>query len=188
MWGSNIVIDERKLDTPNPSNHNRRPDVPDAGYPLPTEDGEPEGAWGETDVGHFNPQQAMIINEGLRRDLLHLEKSRSRDTQLSLHRTTSAWSQKNRKAPRRGAPSVSSTSRSTQPDGPSSSSQPVEAVEEPEVLPEAEDGAAEDEAGEDDFELERFMREGRFEKRVDGEPQKRVGVIFKDLTVKGLGA
>jgi ABC-type multidrug transport system ATPase subunit len=38
------------------------------------------------------------------------------------------------------------------------------------------------------FELDRFMREGHFEKRTDGKSNKKVGVIYKDLTVKGTGS
>lgn len=39
-----------------------------------------------------------------------------------------------------------------------------------------------------DFELDQFMKEGHFEKRVDGQSAKKVGVIFKNLTVKGVGS
>jgi len=40
----------------------------------------------------------------------------------------------------------------------------------------------------DDFELDRFMREGHFEKRTDGRSAKKVGVVYKNLTVKGVGS
>ncbi len=41
----------------------------------------------------------------------------------------------------------------------------------------------------EDFELGDFIREGHFEKRTgDGRSTKKVGVVFKNLTVKGLGA
>ena len=40
---------------------------------------------------------------------------------------------------------------------------------------------------EDDFQLEQFMRDGHLERRDEaGEPTKRVGVVFKNLTVKGV--
>ncbi|KAI0017395.1 ABC-2 type transporter-domain-containing protein [Xylariomycetidae sp. FL0641] len=52
--------------------------------------------------------------------------------------------------------------------------------------------ADEPEAGhaekEDDFELGRFMREGHFEKRTEAGSEKRVGVLYKNLTVKGVGS
>ena len=41
----------------------------------------------------------------------------------------------------------------------------------------------------DEFQLEQFMREGHFEKRTEqGEPTKKLGVIFKNLTVLGVGS
>ncbi|KAI5925375.1 ABC-2 type transporter-domain-containing protein [Camillea tinctor] len=43
------------------------------------------------------------------------------------------------------------------------------------------------EAAEDDFELGKFMRDGHFEKRGKSGFEKRVGVIYKNLTVKGVG-
>ena len=50
---------------------------------------------------------------------------------------------------------------------------PREEVEEPE---------------EDEFELGQFMKEGHFEKRTESGSAKKVGVIYKDLTVKGVAA
>ncbi|KAI1398279.1 ABC-2 type transporter-domain-containing protein [Hypoxylon fuscum] len=41
---------------------------------------------------------------------------------------------------------------------------------------------------EDDFELGKFMRDGHFEKRTEAGSEKRVGVIYKHLTVKGVGS
>lgn len=47
-------------------------------------------------------------------------------------------------------------------------------------------GAAEQE---EDFELSSFMKEGYFEKRTEaGESAKKVGVVYKNLTVKGVGS
>lgn len=40
----------------------------------------------------------------------------------------------------------------------------------------------------DGFELSEFMREGHFEKRVDGRSAKRIGVTWKNLTVRGAGS
>lgn len=47
--------------------------------------------------------------------------------------------------------------------------------------------AAEEKQDEDDFELDEFIREGHFEKRKDGRSAKKVGVVFKNLTVEGVG-
>ncbi|KAI0541535.1 ABC-2 type transporter-domain-containing protein [Xylaria digitata] len=42
--------------------------------------------------------------------------------------------------------------------------------------------------GEDDFELGKFMREGRFERRTEDGSEKRVGVVYRNLSVKGIGS
>ncbi|KAJ4344485.1 ATP-binding cassette transporter snq2 [Didymosphaeria variabile] len=41
---------------------------------------------------------------------------------------------------------------------------------------------------EDDFELGAFMKEGHFEKRKNGQSAKKVGVVWKNLTVRGVGS
>ncbi|KAI8961493.1 ABC-2 type transporter-domain-containing protein [Daldinia sp. FL1419] len=41
---------------------------------------------------------------------------------------------------------------------------------------------------EEEFELGRFMRDGHFEKRTEHGSEKRVGVIYKNLTVKGVAS
>ncbi|KAK5652623.1 hypothetical protein OQA88_10216 [Cercophora sp. LCS_1] len=52
---------------------------------------------------------------------------------------------------------------------------------------EDEDAAASSEEDADDFQLEEFMRDGHFEKRAeDGGSRKKLGVVFKNLTVKGV--
>lgn len=45
----------------------------------------------------------------------------------------------------------------------------------------------EEQDDEDEFELDKFIREGHFEKRKDGRSAKKVGVVFKNLTVEGVG-
>ncbi|KAI0506555.1 ABC-2 type transporter-domain-containing protein [Xylaria bambusicola] len=50
-------------------------------------------------------------------------------------------------------------------------------------------GAAAEAGGDgDDFELGKFMREGRFERRTEEGSEKRVGVVYRNLTVKGIGS
>ncbi|KAI0165993.1 P-loop containing nucleoside triphosphate hydrolase protein [Xylariaceae sp. FL1272] len=46
----------------------------------------------------------------------------------------------------------------------------------------------EDEDEDEDFELGKFIREGRFEKRTEAGSEKRVGVSYRNLTVKGIGS
>ncbi|KAI0905253.1 ABC-2 type transporter-domain-containing protein [Ustulina deusta] len=41
---------------------------------------------------------------------------------------------------------------------------------------------------EDDFDLGKFMREGKFEKRTEAGSEKRVGVVYRNLSVKGIGS
>jgi hypothetical protein len=45
-----------------------------------------------------------------------------------------------------------------------------------------------DENDEDDFELGTFLKDGHFEKRASGRSAKKVGVVYKNLTVQGVGA
>lgn len=52
----------------------------------------------------------------------------------------------------------------------------------------ADAAAKEKEADEGDFQLGDFVKEGHFEKRKDGQSAKRVGVVYKSLTVKGVGS
>lgn len=54
---------------------------------------------------------------------------------------------------------------------------------------ESEAGPEADDESENDFELGEFLRDGRFEKRTpEGDSAKKVGVVWKHLTVKGVGA
>lgn len=59
--------------------------------------------------------------------------------------------------------------------------QAEEEVEEPEEADEDE------EEQDEEFQLDQFMRDGHFEKRIEDRSAKKVGVIWKNLTVKGVG-
>ncbi|KAK3335080.1 ABC-2 type transporter-domain-containing protein [Neurospora tetraspora] len=51
------------------------------------------------------------------------------------------------------------------------------------------DVSSSDRSGDQDFQLEQFMRDGHLEKRNEaGESTKKVGVVFKNLTVKGVSS
>ncbi|EME46118.1 ABC transporter-like protein [Dothistroma septosporum NZE10] len=194
MWGSSV--DERRLtrsDTGNaPTNQWHRGDTHrDAGRNHaalhPTEEVESDedgkdcsgaGTWGETDVGGFNREGAMQDYEALRNNLTHLSKTRSRDTQGNgLRKVATNTSARSRKQSTQGQQGPSRTT----PTNDQSTSQ-----EDRDELGDIEAGPQDDD--EDDFELDRFMKEGHFEKRSDGHSHKKVGVIYKNLTVKGVGS
>lgn len=187
MWGSSV--DERKLgrsetDHSQLNEWHRGDQDPNAGrLNAPHEPEEVEeplddarvGTWGEKDVGRFSEEGALRDFEALRKNLSELERSRSKDTQGSLTRTVSRGSKKsklNRSTTQRSAAPESSAESATPEDLESGKKEEVE-----EGSPTHED--------DDEFVLDDFMREGHFEKRKDGESTKKVGVIFKDFTVKG---
>lgn len=173
MWGSNVGDDRplgRVESGPQKNQWHRGDQDRDADRlhePVETpEGGDQDGTWGERDTGIPSQRMAMADYEALRRDLTLLSKTRSKDTQSSLYRTMSGRR-------RSRAMSRPATRRSATTDGAASEPGDLEA------------GPA-DENGEDDFELGRFMKEGHFEKRTEGGSAKKVGVIYKDLTVKGV--
>jgi len=188
MWGSNVDGDRlRRLESSTPGTlptnqwHTTGDPDPDAqrmhspAYPTEEVDDDDsdesrnarDGTWGERDVGMPSPSEAMQDYEALRKDLTDLDRTKSKDTQMSLKRTVSARSRKSRQMERL-------TTHHT------ASSHP--AASEPGDL----EAAAE--ADEDEFELGQFMRDGHFEKRSEAGSAKKVGVIYKNLTVKGVGS
>jgi ATP-binding cassette subfamily G (WHITE) protein 2 (SNQ2) len=58
---------------------------------------------------------------------------------------------------------------------------------EPDVEVQGDEKPAED-GGDGDFELGDFLKDGHFEKRQEGRTAKKVGVVYKNLTVKGVVA
>ncbi|KXT14830.1 hypothetical protein AC579_4072 [Pseudocercospora musae] len=197
MWGS--TVNERRLarsDSNAPANQwhtvgHGQLDADRMHPPLhPTEEVEESsqfrgnsGTWGETDVGGFDPDQARLDYENLRKDLTTLERTRSKDTQHSLRLTTTRTSQRSRRMNR---PDTRRTeTASTVSDRGAASERRVSTqVTEPEEL----EAGPSEEDDEEEFELEQFMRDGKFERRADGKPLKKVGVIFRDLNVKGIGS
>jgi ABC-type uncharacterized transport system YnjBCD ATPase subunit len=126
------------------------------------------GTWGERDAG-VNQRMALEDFEALRGTLTSLSRTRSgvhSERQGGLSRTVSKIST------RRPAQSRPSTAR------------PHSSVTDDEP---GDIGAAAAEK-EDDFELDQFMREGHFEKRKDGQSAKKVGVVWRNLVVKGTGS
>ncbi|KAI0001405.1 ABC-2 type transporter-domain-containing protein [Xylariaceae sp. FL0662B] len=118
-----------------------------------------DGHWGERDVGGVHEQDAMEELDILRRQLTELHKAKTRDTQASRRRSEAA---------------EDLSRRHTRQTAGGHTDSGVVGV----------DGDKE----EGDFELGTFMRDGHFERRAESGSAKRVGVIYKNLTVKGVGS
>jgi ATP-binding cassette, subfamily G (WHITE), member 2, SNQ2 len=132
------------------------------------------GTWGERDVGGpVNTLEAYGEYEALRKELtnISLQRTGGRDSSATKPRA-SIWRSRSSMTRLRTA----STAR--RPDDLA-----AEATRDTELGPdeaEVEDG---------DFALGEFLRDGRFEKRTpEGASAKKVGVVWKHLTVKGVGA
>ncbi|KAK0725877.1 ABC-2 type transporter-domain-containing protein [Lasiosphaeris hirsuta] len=139
-----------------------------------------EGTWGEADVGGpVDPRLAMRDFEELQHELTNrLSATHSR----SISRATSRAS--------RAATTASGARRASlfqRIASRVSGRRPTTAG----VADEEEDETDVDEESQeerDDFHLEQFMRDGHLEKRTEaGESTKKLGVVFKNLTVKGIG-
>lgn len=135
-----------------------------------------DGLWGERDIGGPVSQRvAMEDYETLRRELTNLSNTRSRSK--SQPRRSGLARAVSGRSGRRASGRRASTRDA---EGDETSSQTfTEAADE-------EQGEKREE--EDDFALDQFMREGHFEKRVENRSAKRVGVIYRNLTVKGVGS
>lgn len=126
-----------------------------------------DGTWGENDQGGpVNCSAAMQDYEQLRQQLTHLSKTRSQKSVATARRPS---------ALKRIVTNASRRSRAT-------AGEDIEAQEEEKKL---EETAAEDE---DEFELGDFLRDGHFEKRNTRGSAKKVGVVYRNLTVQGVGA
>jgi ATP-binding cassette subfamily G (WHITE) protein 2 (SNQ2) len=127
------------------------------------------GTWGERDVGHPDTRMALEEFEALRKALSSISRTRSHAQSerpnTGLARTIS------RKSTHKSIQHQQSTAHTDD-----------NADEKPDDV----EAAADDE--DDGFELHQFMKEGHFEKRKNGESAKKVGVVWKNLTVKGLGS
>lgn len=135
------------------------------------------GTWGERDAGGIDTRLAAEDLAVLREELASLSKTRSHGAQSErshgLTRTISKIStRQSHRAQRRASVA---THRAEEGTGHDPDDEPGDV------------GAAAAEK-EDEFELDQFMREGHFEKRKDGKSAKKVGVVFKNLTVKGTGS
>lgn len=118
--------------------------------------GNEDGTWGERDVGGLDENEAREELEVLRHNLSQLHKTRTQETHLTQVRS------------RRSEAAGNLSRRQTKQD----EAGDIHCDEKSET--------------EDEFELGQFMREGHFEKRAEDGSEKRVGVIYKNLNVKGV--
>ena len=141
---------------------------------------EGDGTWGERGYrGIESRSRAMEDFEELRQTLSTMSRQRT-------HSRTRA-SQRERPVSRRSASIQATESRLRQQLSRFSTARREPTHQSSET--DYDEGDIEKQADEDDgFELSEFMREGHFEKRKDGRSTKRVGITWKNLTVKGAGA
>ena len=132
------------------------------------DDANHDGTWGERNMGGLvDFRAAMQEYEELRRELTTLTKSRTGKSDRSNAQHSSGL--------RKATSAVSRHSRATN------------TVPEPDPDVEVA-GEKRVDDGEGNFELGDFLKDGHFEKRQEGKSAKKVGLIYKNLTVKGIGA
>jgi len=126
-----------------------------------------DGAWGERDVGGAFPRNAAMEDyETLRQELSTRARSKG-EGRVSGEVNPTFGRRISRSMSRRRSRSLARAQTTATSEGGD-----VEKAEE----------------DADDFQLDAFMKEGHFEKRTEGRSAKKVGVIYKNLTVKGVGA
>ena len=133
----------------------------------------PNGAWGERDVGApLDAVRSMAEYSALREELTRLSISQSRPSAGVRRRSSAA----------RLGLTKTVTGRSRRSIAGAQSQAPTES----EVADRAPRESSEEE---EEFNVGGFLRDGHLEKRTEaGESAKKVGVVYKNLTVKGLGS
>lgn len=192
LWGSNLQSHQSHDGRRNPwhedeylQDGHEQAESPNEGSGTSSPNGidRNAGTWGERDAGHLNTRTAAADLDILREELATLSRTRSHGTQAERDGLLRTLSRKSTRQSARRRVSITDARRSSvahTEDGTGD-----KADEEPGDIRAA---AAEQGEKEDDFELSEFMKEGHFEKRKDGESAKRVGVVYKNLTVKGVGS
>jgi len=140
-----------------------------------------DGTWGERDVG--GPVDMLVARADYEEMNRHL-------TQLSLQRTKSRRSAHGDERPglRKTVTGASAKRPTTRGTGRRTSNATVGTVGTVDEEKDTEaQGQTDDQAP--DFDLDGFLRDGHFEKRTDeGKSAKRIGIVYRNLTVKGIGA
>lgn len=125
-----------------------------------------DGMWGERDEGGpVNLLMAMEDFEVMRQELTTLTKTRTEQSDRRQSFTRRPTTGRSRQ-------SNTNTVSTNQEDLEAQSRQNRVSGENDEV----------------DFELDVFLKDGHFEKRQEGRSAKKVGVVYKNLTVQGVGA
>lgn len=135
------------------------------------------GSWGERDCGDIQEQAAMREYQELQSTLERLHTVRTSDTNHTKRSGRKSGARRSFKGSR-----SNTTAPEAVEDVGGTEARREESKDEEEAVegPEDED--------EDEFELGQFMREGHFEKRTAEGSAKKVGVVFENLTVKGVGS
>ncbi|KAF2149279.1 putative ABC transporter [Myriangium duriaei CBS 260.36] len=148
---------------------------PSAGqlHSHPSDDGEESpdrsGQWGERDAGQPNEAIAMEDLDMLRNELTGMARTRSHTgstSRFSRHSTRQSMEHKPARPRKKSSLADEDSSYQTDSHAP----------------------GADQSSDDDEFSLDQFMREGHFEKRRDGRSAKKVGVLYRNLTVSGVGA
>jgi ATP-binding cassette subfamily G (WHITE) protein 2 (SNQ2) len=205
LWGSNIQPQQSRDSRRNPWHDEYIQDGrEEVETPGESDDSRSQsgidrnaGTWGERDAGRLDTRTAAEDLHVLREELAALSRTRSQGAQSErndgLFKTVSRKSARNdglsrtlsRKSTRQNVPrraSMADHERRSSDAHTHDDDMGSKTDEEPGDI-----GAVAAEK-EDDFELGEFMKEGHFEKRKDGQSAKKVGVVYKNLTVKGVGS
>ncbi|EAA35951.1 hypothetical protein GE21DRAFT_25 [Neurospora crassa] len=148
-------------------------------------DGDGDGAWGERDVGGpVDREAAMQEFQELQLGLSRLSRERSTASRPS-SRPASRASRASR-ATSGGRPDGLFKRLSVAVSNAMGDGKPQDQEDSDDEGDNGDVSSSERNSG-DDFHLEQFMRDGHLEKRNEaGESTKKVGVVFKNLTVKGV--
>lgn len=189
MWGTNLTSSTTEDNSRRNPWHNepRHQPHPSEEVETPPEESDSSvsdddryrpdvgGTWGERDAGHPDTRAAAVEFEALRRRLSNKSRPQSKHSERpdGLVKTITRMSQMSGKSGRGNA-------QRRQSHAPSEGGVDEEHGDD--------DATAADNEKEDDFELGEFMKEGHFEKRKNGQSAKKVGVVWKNLSVQGLGS
>ena len=136
-----------------------------------------DGTWGEHDAERLNAQEARLEYENLAKNLHHMHRTATNESGTSRARSRKSRRSFSFVGARTRTPSLARTTGSKK------------------TAKKVHDGDDEDDVSDEDttegsdiedFDLEEFMREGRFERNTDEETMKQVGVVYENLTVKGI--